>query len=337
MSNLQQEHTDFVTSLFPAKPLPLVLEPKKKPDSLSDLYNLIDSHEGFLKENLLKYGGLLLRGFPVQDERDFAGVIKKLNYGNFVDYIGGDSPRIKIYEGVYTSIEAPPNFKIPLHNELSYVKKYPKHIYFYCMSEPEEGGETIVCDARQVYQDIDPDVRARFEKGLHYISCYPYKSKLLNFVNKSHKSWVNVFETEQKSEVYQKCRDNDFTLKWLADDWMKLGQSGPASIPHPETKENVWFNQAHIFDFNPKMLGFWNYVGVKLLYCRKNTLLHAVEFADGTKISRADLYHILDVLDANTVAFRWRRGDVMVLDNVLAMHGRNAFTGKRRILTAMTG
>jgi alpha-ketoglutarate-dependent taurine dioxygenase len=44
----------------------------------------------------------------------------------------------------------------------------------------------------------------------------------------------------------------------------------------------------------------------------------------------------MDTLDANTVAFPWQRGDMLVLDNVLSMHGRATFSGSRRILAAMT-
>jgi hypothetical protein len=36
-------------------------------------------------------------------------------------------------------------------------------------------------------------------------------------------------------------------------------------------------------------------------------------------------------------SFNWQRGDVMVVDNVLATHGREPFTGERRILVAMSG
>jgi hypothetical protein len=99
----------------------------------------------------------------------------------------------------------------------------------------------------------------------------------------------------------------------------------------------VWFNQAHLFDFNPKLLGLWRYIGTKILYCRNYTQLHRVFFGDGSTIPREDLYNIMDVLDVNTVSFPWQKSDILVLDNILAMHGRATFTGKRRILAAMTG
>jgi alpha-ketoglutarate-dependent taurine dioxygenase len=325
------------TSFLNEKKLPLVVEPTSPTNSLSDFEDILHEHNDFFREQLLTHGGILFRNFPLRNEYDFQAGIKQLNLGNFINYIGGDSPRNKIVEGVYTSTEAPPSMKLPLHNELSYVKHFPGHIYFFCEHPPVERGETMIADARRIYQAIDPEVRERFvEKKLHYTSCYPYKSKLLNTINKSHKSWINVFETEDKKEVEKKCRENEIFFRWNKNDWIEINQLCPSVIAHPKTQEMVWFNQAHHFDFNPKFLGWKNYLGTKILYCRKHTLLHSVRFADQTPIARKDLYHIMDVLDEESIYFPWQQGDLLVLDNVLAMHGRAPFTGKRRILTAMT-
>ena len=289
---------------------------------------------------LLAHGGLLLRNFPLAKVEDFADVIKHLNLGSFVSYIGGDSPRTKIFEGIYTSTEAPPSVKIHLHNELSFVAKYPSHIYFYCDTPPVADGETLIADAKKVYQSIDPEVRERFiTKGLKYYSRYYYKSPFMEAINriqKGHRSWIDVFETEDKKEVERLCRDNEFSYKWNINDWIEISEVRPAVLNHPVTKEVVWFNQAHLFDFNHRLLNWWHYLGAKILYCRRHMRLHEVFFADGSKIPLQDLYHILDVLDANTIYFQWKKGDVLVLDNILAMHGRAVFAGKRRILTAMT-
>ena len=328
---------DFTTKFITKEELPLVIELKKslKPNEFLDF---LKQNNEFFKTSLLKYGGLLFRNFPITDANDFAALIEGLNIGKFINYIGGDSPRNKVREGVYTSTEAPPSVKIPLHNELSFVNKYPKHIFFYCHVAPEARGETIIGNARKIYDDMDKSVRERFtNKGLKYVSCYPYKSDFIRFIaQNAHKSWVDVFETHDKNEVERLCKENDFQLTWNKNDWIQISQTRPAVMTHPTTKENIWFNQAHLYDFNPKFLGWWRYLGVKLVYSRKYTKLHEVFFADGSPIPREDMYHIMDVLDANTIAFPWKRGDVMVLDNVLAMHGRATFTGKRKILTAMT-
>lgn len=324
-------------SFINSEKLPLVVQPSEKNMQMGEFLSVLDVNKDILREKILKFGGILLRGFPVANEHDFVSVIKSLQLGKFCDYVGGDSPRNKIVEGVYTSTEAPPSIKLPLHNELSYVKNYPNHIYFYCDIPPIQKGETIIGDARTIYENVDEGVRKRFtEKKLEYVSCYPYKNDFMNFVNKSHKSWINVFETEDKQEVEKKCHENEISFQWTKDEWIKISQVCPSVISHPETQEKVWFNQVHHFDFNPKFLGWWRYAGAKLLYCRKHTRLHEVSFADGSKIPRREIYHIMDVMDKHTVRFPWQKGDVLVLDNILAMHGRETFTGKRRILTAMT-
>jgi len=329
---------DFSTKFITKEELPLVIEPKNNM-KLEEFTDLLKTHREFFKNSLLKYGGLLFRNFPIHSENNFSTLIKTLNLGHFINYIGGDSPRNKIIDGIYTSTEAPPSVKIPLHNELSFVDNYPKHIYFYCNIPPVEKGETIIGDARKIYRDIDRTVRDRFvNKGLKYVSNYFYKNDFMRFIAKNaHKSWTDVFETHDKKEVERLCKINNFDMQWTKNDWIRLSQTRPAIIKHPITSDNIWFNQAHLYDFNPKFLGWWKYLGTKLVYSRKHTRLHEVFFADGTNIPRNDLYHVMDTLDENTIAFPWKRGDVMVLDNVLAMHGRATFSGKRRILTAMTG
>lgn len=330
----------FITKLINSKELPLVVEPRNNNIKKEQFFSQLQEHKDGLRDHLLKYGGLLFRNFPIENEDDFAEVIKTLKLGNFVDYIGGDSPRTKIKEGIYTSTEAPPSIKIPLHNELSFVKNYAKHIYFYCAIPPVDNGETILADARKVYTTIDDQVKRTFiDKSLKYVSCYYHESKLMELLNrfqKSHKSWTQVFETHDKQDVEKKCKEHEFDFQWNQNDWIKISQTRPAILTHPITQETVWFNQAHLYDFNPKLLGLWRYIGAKLFYCRKHMKLHEVFFADGTPIPRQDLYHIMNVLDDLTIYFPWKRGDVLVLDNILAMHGRATFTGKRRILTALT-
>ena len=333
-------HDAFEVSHFGNEPLPLVLSPKRPTDHAGFL-ELLRNEQSTLRQRLLQHGGLLFRGFPVGDARQFSDAIDALGTGAAVNYIGGDSPRTKITGSVYSSTEAPAGLKIPLHNELSFVRHYPKHIYFFCERAPQARGETILGDARRVFRALDPGVRRRFiERKLKYVSAYYGRSVIMDLVNAlqpSHKSWRAVFETDQPAEVERLCREHDFDFEWHRDNnWIRISQTRPAAIEHPETREWVWFSQPHLYDFNPRLLGAGRFIGAKLFYARPHTRMHEIFFADGEKVDRRDLYHIMDTLDANTVAFPWQRGDMLVLDNVLTMHGRAAFEGPRRILAAMT-
>jgi alpha-ketoglutarate-dependent taurine dioxygenase len=327
-------------SFLNSQKLPLVIEPSNPRITFKDFLDEIRGNHAQIKDQLHQYGGLLFRGYPIHSAAEFNEVVSALGLGQCLDYIGGDSPRNKVHDKVYTSTEASPDFKIPLHNELSYVKHYANHIYFWCDIPPLQDGETIIGDARQIYKDMDPKVRERFEKkGLKYISRYYKENKIIDFINKlqpGHKTWMKSFEAKSKSEVEEKCRKQEFDFKWLKNDWLQIERTRPASHAHPVTGDKVWFNQAHTFDFNPKFLGWWRYIGSKIFYSVPDTLVNEVCFADGTAIARNDMYHILDTLDKNTIKFQWQHGDLLVLDNILAMHGRAPFKGKRRILTALT-
>ena len=129
-----------------------------------EFLKILEKNQTKISHLLLKNGALLFRGFPVDSASRFSEVIKTLQYGQFVDYIGGDSPRDKVCEGIYTSTEAPPNFHIPLHQELSFVKYFPKHIYFFCEIAPKAVGETIIADARRVYQSLDKKIINTFQQ-----------------------------------------------------------------------------------------------------------------------------------------------------------------------------
>ena len=207
----------FNHSYINPEQFPLVVTPKKGMKK-EDFLALLRQHNPFFKERLLQEGAILLRGFPVDTPDDFADVLEAMGTGKGVDYIGGDSPRIRVKGPIYTSTEAPPWMKIPLHNELSFVKNYPTHIYFYCAIAPVDRGQTIIGDCRKIYQTIDPEVRERFvSKGLKYVSRYYYKNALLEKL-KGHKTWINVFETEDKAEVEAKCKANEFGYKWYPRD-----------------------------------------------------------------------------------------------------------------------
>jgi alpha-ketoglutarate-dependent taurine dioxygenase len=331
---------EIKTSFINEQKLPLVIEPAAPGATLEDLLRIIKEKNTFFKENMLKYGGLLFRGFPINSAEDFSNVVRALGTGEFVDYIGGGSPRNKVKDSVYTSTEAPPAIKIHLHNEMSFAENFPSHIYFFCLTPPEEGGETFIGDAREILKSVRKETHERFvNKGLKYVSRYYYKSPLMDLINKfqrGHKTWIDVFETKEKKEVEEKCRQNNIAYKWNQNDWLEISRLRPALLEHPKTKERVWFNQVHLFDYNPRFIGWWRYVAMRAFYCRKHMMVDEIFYSDGQKISRNDIYHIHDVLDKHSIYFPWKKGDVMALDNILTMHGRAPFKGKRKILTAMT-
>jgi len=318
---------------------PLVVQPRGRA-TVEALAELLTAHRHDLRERLAWSGAILFRGFHVDDPDRLARAVHAFSDGPSLAYVGGDTPRTRLAEGVYTSTEAPAGVPIPLHSEMSYLPRHPRHLFFACAQEPSRGGESTLADTRAVLASMAPWVRDRFvARGVRYIQVMRGKSRafdLLEHVAAASKSWMQVFETDDREEVDERCRALGLEHEWLPSGHLMTSTVLPAVIFHSITGEPIWFNQAHLFNWSPRWMGLLYYAGAMALHPRRATRTHRAEYGDGGAIEPAALKHILDVLDANTVACRWQRGDLLILDNETTMHGRTVFSGARRILVSMT-
>jgi alpha-ketoglutarate-dependent taurine dioxygenase len=225
-------------------------------------------------------------------------------------------------KGVYTSTEYPPNLALSLHNELSYSANYPRRLYFFCAVAPETGGETTVGDSRRILQNIDSEIVDLFKsKKIRY-------DRNLSGDAGSGYSWQDAFETGDRETVENHCRKIGADFEWKADGGLRVSQIRSATTVHPETGEEVWFNQAD--GFHPSNLDAETY---ELM--NGNFRLNAC-FGDGEPFDVSMLEHIREVLRLETVPVKWQKGDILVVDNILAAHGRMPFSGARKIVLAMT-
>lgn len=300
--------------------------------SFGELLRLARERESFLDERLLSHGAILFRGWPVRSCEQFAELVEGMSgQGKLLQYRGGASPRRPLSAGgqpVYNSTEYPPDMELSLHNELSYSGAWPERIYFLCLTAPTRGGETTIGDSRRILARIPSPVRARFEaKGVRYIRNLPSGAG-------SGYSWQDAFGTGDRAEVERHCGAIGAEHEWLAGDLLRVMEVRPAIAVHPATLEEVWFNQAD--GFHPSALDPATHAELLALCGSEDFFRLNVAYGDGTPIDSSDLAAVRQAVRPESRPHAWQAGDILMLDNMLAAHGRRPFSGERRIAVAMS-
>ncbi|ACU37557.1 TauD/TfdA family dioxygenase [Actinosynnema mirum] len=268
------------------------------------------------------HGAVLLRGFGV-DLDGFPAVVQAF-VGAPSPYVQRSSPRTEIGNRIYTATDHPADQTILMHSENSYQRDFPGRLVFCCLRPPATGGATPVADTRRVLARIAPDLVARFaEHGVRYVR---------NYGTGLGMSWQEAFQTGKRAHVEQYCREQDVDFEWTGPDRLRTSQVRPALAAHPRTGEPVWFN--HSVFFHPGSLPeqVRAQVGRRLT---DDDLPATTCFGDGSPIPEDALRRLRAAYEAERVSVPWEPGDVLVVDNLLAAHGREPYTGERRVVVGM--
>ena len=312
------EQRNFSGTIFPR-----VFMPDSKDIGMDELKAWIAQNKAAVKQTLLESGAILLRGFGVKTPEDFADLI---DAGGFepMPYLGGAAPRNAVVgERVLTSNESPPSEPIPFHHEMAQVPQPPAYVFFYCELPSNAGGETPIVLSHQVYRRLvtkAPEFAQKLEElGVKYVRVMPEEDDPTSAIGRS---WKSTFLTHDRREAEEKMKALGTTWEWLADGSVRTVS---AVVPAIRTDKR---NQQKTF-FNSVVAAYTGWVD------SRNDPKKAVRCGDDSPLDEAAVLEVAKSMQKDCVAFRWQKGDVLLIDNGLVMHSRRPFTGPRRILASI--
>ena len=278
-----------------------------------------------LKKELSCTGALLFRGFPVTDAASYDSFFSAFEYKNFTyEESLSNAVRINYTDQVFSANEAPKHVEIYLHNEMAQTPIFPSIISLFCEKSADIGGATILCRSDIVYQKIaaaEPELTAKLaEVGIQYTTRI---SNGDNADSVQGRGWQGTLSVETKGQAEEKLDSLGYSWEWQSDDSLLAQTKVLPAIKSLENDRKVFFNQI--------IAAYQGWQGVKENPSR------GLCFGDGSDIPKHFLDSICAIAAETAYDLMWQDGDVAVVDNHIAMHGRRPYGGDsvRRVLVVL--
>ncbi|WCN83980.1 TauD/TfdA family dioxygenase [Micromonospora sp. LH3U1] len=291
-------------------------------DDNGAILDTVRDNRAAIRSLITEKGAVLFRGFDVGGVDGLHTVVRTLS-GEPLDYTERSSPRSSLSGNVFTSTDYPESEEIFLHNECSYQQHWPMKVYFYCITPSATQGATPFADVRKVLEHIDPAVVEEFTRRKW--------SYVRNF-GPMGGTWQYFYDTDDRAEVERYCAAQNIQVEWIGEDGLRTRAVRDAVHRHPVTGAEVWFNHATFFHVDT-LPGVYREEMLEM-FGEENLPTNSY-YGDGGQIPAEVTKHLQEAYRAASTRFDWQKDDLVVIDNMLTAHGREPYTGARKIAIAM--
>lgn len=237
------------------------------------------------------------------------------------EFVTGEHPELDGTEGVYRPTLFAPDEKLLWHHENSFNIEWPRYIMFVCERPAESGGETPIVDGRLIFESVQAAVIEQFSRhGIAY-------ERLCD--GRVGRSWKQLFRTDDAAAAARLAEMNEEALV-VAGDNAVIRAKRPAFLN--VRKGTSWFNQ--LLHWHPRALPIEirDHIKKKMIPAYRHCT-----FGDGSEIPEEVVDELIEIHAAQEFAIKWRKGDILLLDNEVIAHGRNPFRGRRDHLVLLSG
>jgi alpha-ketoglutarate-dependent taurine dioxygenase len=305
------------------KEFPLVLACQSAGASLEDSAAWIGENREALKAQAAEHGAILFRGFPVGAAEDFDAFVAAFELPNFPYKKSlSNAVRVNWTERVFSANEAPPSVTIYLHHEMAQTPIFPTNLFFFCQTAAEEGGETPICRSDVLYERLAekcPEfIQNCEEKGLQYTNVMPGENDAQSGMGRS---WQSTLDATTREESESRLAELGYTWKWLDDGCLQATTPVLPAVRELPNGRKAFFNQL--------IAAFQGWKDVR------NDPAKAIRFGDGTPLDQNATTSAAQLAEELTFNVPWQSGDLVFMDNCVAMHGRRTFRGTRKVLASL--
>ena len=303
-------------------PFPLVLQCVSA-TSFDAITAWFAEHRQKLDEQAATHGAILFRAFPIATAEDFDSFVAAFGWKNFpYDESLSNAVRINCTPRVFTANEAPPSATILLHHEMAQTPIYPSKLFFFCQQPSESGGATPLCRSDVLWQRLVercPEFASNcVQKGLRYTNVMPSEHDATSGMGRS---WQSTLCAHSRQQAEERLQGLGYRWEWLADGCLR------ATTPVlPATRELSGGRRSF---FNQLIAAYRGWKD------SRNDPAKSITFGDGTALDGAATMTAAELADELSFDLDWQRGDVVLVDNYVTMHGRRTFTGTRKVLASL--
>lgn len=347
---------------------PLVIEPNKEITSANYL-DYFNTNSEDIRSMVTKYGAVLFRGFDIQSEKDFEHAMNKIDgLVPINDYFMSEPGRTLI-EGSKSVFYTNKIYKTGgalyfggFHTENHYTCDVPNFISFYCRKPSLFGGETGLVNMGKVFEELNTCLKQKLAEKTFLTITFRIAdiAKRYNVADNIAKAICTEFGLT--SQISSECEEFISLYK-------------PSIIDHPisNTPALIGNLSAEIVGLDRALFEQFkdSYAGLKWTFHRfawKHTILVALNQATWGDIfayivkslrkkskpianeeidssSAERLLNAFSKTDVDTLAilmrkhftsFKWKKGDILLIDNLQMVHAGLPGFGTRILRTMLS-
>jgi hypothetical protein len=275
-----------------------------------------------IRSTVRTQGAALIRGLPIREPGDLTIARKALCVSPYraTELFG---QRTGYGDGVTSPIEWPAERELCPFQEETFSAVVPSIALTACVRPPETGGEACISDSRELLRHLPDDIVRRFRESGWMLTRV--------FRDEFGMKWRDAFGLDSYDALIELFAKTGVDHTRISNGGLRTVRWRPATVVHPATGEECWFNQAAFFNsasLEPRDLAV-------LRRAFGPDIPTETSYGDGSPLTEDEVFAIHEAYARTSAAIQWQAGDLIVADNILTAQGHQSYTGKPLFFTCL--